>query len=211
MNRRSLVLLAAAILAVASPVLAANKTIPAARLFRYYDKYLSLPAAERNHFTVGYYLHQDGHGLAAPAWMVEGERRTALPLRADGKILRLPTPGELAGGKVEIGLDEAVKLGLQLGPESVIPPSADLDAHELDLAIAQAAAGMKKMAGLMALAVPKVQEVAFLGAPSGEVEFADGHRAPLPLVKGAPTYNPANQPGARRIRLAKVPTKLDLN
>ena len=212
MNRRSLVLLAAAALLLAAPsAFAANKTIPAARLFRYYDKYLSLPAAERSHFTVAYYLRQDGHGLTAPAWMVEGERRTPLPMRADGRILRLPTPSELTAGKVEIGLDESAKLGLVLGPEPVIAPSADLDAHELDLAIVQAGAGMKKMAGIMALAVPPVRQVAFPGAPSGEIEFADGRRAPLPMVNGAPTYTPASQPGARRIHLTRVPAKLDMN
>jgi hypothetical protein len=213
MNRRSLSLLAAAALLLpAAPAFAANKTLPAQRLYRYYDNYLALPAAERSHFTVAYYLkQQDGAPLAAPVWMVDGARRTPIPLRADGKMLRLPTAAELANAKVEFGIDETAKIGLGVGPEPSAAPSADLDARDLALAVSQAASGMKKMAGIMALAVPKVQEVAFLGAGSGEVEFADGHRAPLPLVKGSPTYNPANQPNARRIHLARVPAKLDLN
>lgn len=212
MNRRSLVLLAASALLLSAPTaLAANKTLTAQRLYRYYDNYLALPAAERSHFTVAYYLKQDGKPLSAQVWMVDGARRTAIPLRADGRILRLPTAAELTGAQVEFGLDESAKIGLVVGPEPSAAPAADLDAHDLALAVSQAGAGMKKMAGLMALAVPKVQEVAFVGAPSGEVEFADGHRAPLPLVKGQPTYNPANLPNARRIHLAKVPTKLDLN
>ena len=211
MTRRPIAILGAAVLLLATPALAANKTLSAQRIFRYYDKYLSLPAAERSHFTVGYYLHQDGHGLAAPVWMVLGGRRTPIPLRADGRILRLPTAAELADGQVEIGVDEATKLGLSLGPEPSVAPSADLDARELALALDQAAAGMKKMAGVMSLALPKLKEVDFPGAPSGDVEFADGHRAPLPLVKGVPVYNPTTQPNARRIRLARAPSKLDLN
>lgn len=211
MTRRPIAILGAVVLLLATPALAANKTLSAQRIFRYYDKYLSLPAAERSHFTVGYYLHQGDQGLAAPVWLVQGGRRTPIPLRADGKILRLPTAAELADGQVEIGVDEATKLGLALGPEPVMAPSTDLDAHELALAIDQAAAGMKKMAGVMSLALPKLQTVTFPGAPSGEVVFADGRRAPLPLVKGVPTYNPTIQPNAKRIHLAKPPVKLDID
>ena len=212
MNRRSLALMAAvALLAPATSAFAANKTLTAQRLYRYYDNYLALPAAERSHFTVGYILTQDGKPLSAPVWMVDGARRTPIPLSSDGRMLRLPTAAELASAKVEIGIDETAKIGLSLGPEASGPRATDLDAHDLASAVSQAASGMKKMAGIMALAVPKVQEVAFVGSGSGEVEFSDGHRAALPLVKGAPTYNPANQPNAKRIHLAKPPTKLDLN
>jgi hypothetical protein len=70
---------------------------------------------------------------------------------------------------------------------------------------------MKKIAGVMALALPTPKAVLFIGASSGEAELADGRRVTLPLVKGAPAYDPAAIPNARRIHLAKVPSKLDID
>jgi len=69
---------------------------------------------------------------------------------------------------------------------------------------------MKKIAGLLAMALPTPKAVLFIGVPSGEAELADGRRVALPLVKGAPSYDPAAIPNARRIHLPKVPAKLDI-
>ena len=97
-----------------------------------------------------------------------------------------------------------------LGVEPLVAPAADLDARELAAAIAQAAVGSRKAVGIMAMAMPKLTNVGFVGVPAGEVEFADGHRATLPLVKGVPTFTPGDMPNARRIRLPAVPRKLDM-
>ena len=200
-----------AALALAAPALAANKQVDAGKVFSMLPAYLKLPAAERSHFTMAYYMHSGAAPLTAPVWVVADGKRTPVPLSANGRVERLPTLAELDHGKLEVGVDEAIKINITIGVEPIMAPAADLDAHELAVTIAQAAVGARKAAGIMALAMPKLDDVVFVGSGSGEVEFMDGHRAPLPLIKGQPTYNPTAQPNAKRIRLAKVPLKLDID
>ena len=201
----------AVILAVASPALAAEKVVEIGKAFPFLKGYLELPAAERSHFTMAYYLKVGSQPLTAPVWIMEGDKRTPLALGPTGKVGRLPSLAQLAEAKLVIGVDPAAKINATIGVEPLTPPAADLDAHELAAAIAQAAVGEKKAVGIMAMAMPKLSNVGFVGVPAGEVEFADGHRAPLPTVKGLLTYDPTAQPNARRIRLPKVPDKLDIN
>jgi hypothetical protein len=208
---RTLAVAALLAVAAASTATAANKQVDAGKVFNMLESYLKLPAAERSHFTMAYYMHIGPQPLTAPVWLLADGKRIPLPLRADGKVERLPTLAELDHGKLEVGIDESSKINVTIGVEPLMPPTADLDAHELSAAIAQAATGAKKAAGIMALAMPKLEAVAFVGSGSGEIEFADRHRAPLPVVKGQPTYNPTAQPNATRIRLAKPPLKLDID
>lgn len=210
-SRAGWILLAALLAAAATPVLAANKRIEAKKAFQFLGNYQKLPPAERSRFTLAYTFKVGGQPMTAPVWMEVDGKRAPFPLDASGRAQRLPTPGELDHGTLEFGLDESAKIGLNLGIEPVIAPAADLDAHELADAIAQAATGSKKAAGILALAMPKLDNVVFIGANSGEVEFTDGHRAPLPIIKGYPTYKPSTQPNAKTIHLAKVPTKLDID
>ncbi|MBS0360018.1 MAG: hypothetical protein JSR98_01455 [Proteobacteria bacterium] len=200
-----------ALLVAATPALAANKLGDARAAFPMLANYLKLPSAERSRFAPAYYFKAAGQPLAAPVWMILDGKRTPFPIDANGRVGRLPTPAELDRGKLEIGVDATAKIQISLSVEPLVPPSADLDAQELAEAIAQAATGSRKAAGLLALAVPRLDDVVFVGAGSGEIEFADGHKAALPIVKGQPIYTPSAQPGARRIRLARTPTKLDID
>ena len=112
--RRALVAAAFA-LVVASPAMAANKVVDASKAFGHLDAYLMLPAAERSHFTMAFYFYVGSQPLTAPIWLVEGERRTPIPLRADGKVLRLPTLAQLGAARVEVGVDAATKLVVRIG------------------------------------------------------------------------------------------------
>jgi len=198
-------------LGLASPAAAANKQIDAGKLFTHYDAYLKLPPAERSHFVMAFYLKSNGQPLTGPAFLVEGAQRTPIPLRADGKVLKLPALAQLGAAKVDLGVEEGAKINEALGLEPVVAPATDLNARELAAAIAQAGPGMKKIAGIMALALPTPKAVLFVGAPSGEAELADGKRVPLPIVKGSPAYDPAAIPNAKRIHLPSVPRKLDID
>jgi hypothetical protein len=198
-------------LGLASAAAAATKLIDAGKLFTHYDAYLKLPPAERSHFTMAFYLKSAGQPLTAPVFLVEGAQRTPIPLRADGKVLKLPTLAQLGGAKVDLGVEEGAKINETLGLEPLVAPAQDLDARELAAAVAQAGPGMKKIAGIMALALPTPKAVLFVGAPSGEAELDGGKRVPLPILKGFPAYDPAAIPNARRIHLASVPRKLDID
>lgn len=210
-RRRLGALVLAAALSAALPAAAANKQVDAGKVFVQLDKYWALPPAERAHFTVAYYLRQGGQPLSVPIWLIAGGQRIPVPLNANGRVERLPTRAELPGAKLEFGVDGAIKLSANLTAEPLVAPAADLDAPYLAAAIGEVGRGMKKMAGLLAIAVPTPKAVLFEGSPSGEAELADGRRVPLPLVKGAPAYDPAQVPNARRIHLSKVPTRLDID
>ncbi len=208
-SRRTLL---AGVLALAAfPAVASDKLVDPKKVFRYLDEYLKLPAAERSRFRINYYLHLGPQPLTAPVWLVEGATKTPVPLRAsDGRVERLPTAAQLANAKIQIGVEEGAKLGLSIGIETLAAPTAEMDARDVAAALAQAAAGVKKAAGIMAMAMPKLTQVSFPGVASGEVITADGKRSPLPLVKGAPTFKPADFRNARTLKFPKAPLKGDM-
>ncbi|WP_411289104.1 hypothetical protein [Phenylobacterium sp.] len=210
-SRRSFLAALVALTLAAGPAAAADKLADVKKALPLLDAYLKLPPAERSRFTVAYYMRQDGKPLTAPLWLVDGGERTALPLRADGRLERLPTLAQYQRGKVQVGVEEKTKISISMMVEPVAPPAAAMEARELNLALAQAAAGARKAAGILAAAMPKLQTVSFRDVASGEVEFLDGRRAPLPRVKGVVTYNPANTPGAKTLFFPKVPSRIDIS
>src|SRR3954465_10165651 len=107
---RRTVLVGAFALACAAPAAASDKLIDPKKILPYLDAYLKLPAAERNHFKINYYLHVGPQPLTAPVWLGEGARRTAVPLRGDGRVDRLPTLAQLDGAKINIDVPEGTKM-----------------------------------------------------------------------------------------------------
>jgi hypothetical protein len=210
-SRRTILLgaLALAVPAAASAAMT-DKLVDPKKAFTYLDAYLKLPPAERSRFRINYYFHIGGQPLTAPVWIVEGARRTPVPLRADGRVERLPTLAQLDSAKLQFGVEEGTKLGCTIGIETIAPPAAEMDAREVAAALAQAAVGVKKAAGIMAMAMPKLSQVSFPGVASGEVVMADGKHAPLPLLKGVPSFKPTDFPAAKTLRFPKAPLKLDM-
>ena len=105
-SRRSLL---AGVLALAAlPAAASDKLVDPKKVFRYLDEYQKLPAAERSRFRINYYLHVGPQPLTAPVWLVEGAKKTQLPLRAtDGRVERLPTSAQLETAKIQIASTKA--------------------------------------------------------------------------------------------------------
>jgi hypothetical protein len=207
---RRTVLAGAFALACTAPAAAADKLVDPKKVFSYLDAYLKLPAAERSRFKINYYLHIGPQPLTAPVWLVEGAKRTPIPLRADGQVERLPTLAQLDAAKLQFGVEPGTKLGCTVGIETIAPPAAEMDAREIAAALVQAAAGVRKAAGIMAMAMPKLTQVSFPGAPSGEIVMADGKRVAMPLLKGVPSFTPADFPAAKTLRFPKAPLKTDM-
>lgn len=194
----------------AGPAAAAGKAVDAKKVFPYLDAYLKLPPAERSRFRLTYVFTRDGKPLTAPVWLVEGAAKTAIPLRADGAAARLPTLSQLGGAKVQIDVEEGVKLGVHMIMEPVMPPAADLDARELAAAYAQCTTGIKKSLGILAMAMPKLSGVVFSGVASGEAELADGRRVALPVVKGMVTFMPSALPTAKVLHFPRAPSRVEI-
>ena len=208
-SRRTMLAGAFALICAAQAA-AADKLVDPKKVFSYLDAYLKLPAAERSRFKINYYLHVGPAPLTAPVWLVEGAKRTPIPLRADGRVERLPTLAQLDAAKLQFGVEPGTKLGCTVGIETIALPAAEMDAREVAAALVQAAAGVRKAAGIMAMAMPKLTQVSFPGVPSGEIVMADGKRAPMPLLKGVPSFTPTDFPAAKTLRFPKAPLKTDM-
>lgn len=200
-RRRALAATAAFL--VAGPAAAAERLVPAKKVFPYLDAYLRIPPAGRSRFSLAYVLVKD---RPTGLWIVDGAQRTPIPVSADGRLLRLPTAAQWESGQVALSGPDGAKYGVTLKLEALVPPAAEMDAAALAAAVTQANAGVKAAMGVASLVIPKVDSVVFPGVTAGEVVYADGRRAALPLVKGAPSFEPAKHAGARAVRFAKAPS-----
>ncbi len=209
---RRLMLGAALSLVAALPALAAEKLIEAGQVFKYLDVYLKIPAAERTHFVVAYYLTVGGKPVTGVhVSLISGGVRTPVPIGADGRVLRLPTLRELqTHAQMAFDVAPTTKFGLRLGVEPLVRPALDLDAAYLTFAVAQAQAGVKKAGGLIGFMIPNMERVWLPGAEGAEVVYADGRRARLPVVKGMAVFDPSAWRGARTLHFTRAPTRLDI-
>lgn len=211
MDRRAV--MAAGLALAAAPAVARAEGKPPIRLskvFGFLDKYLAIPPAERNRFVLAYTFMLDGKpapGLKAAIVEADG-RRTPLQIGSDGRALRLPTAAQLASASFAADAPAGAKLGVKLDLEPLLTPAQEFPVRELDLALAQANAGMAKAGGLVAFALPKLTGVSFLGSGSGRARLAVGGELPLPVAEGAPFYDKKLVKGAAVILLARVPARL---
>lgn len=210
MTARRLLVSVLAIAAVAGSALAADKMIDPNRVFPYLQAYWKLAPAERSRFVPAYLFKHNGAPLAVPVAIVQGGAANPIPLRPDGRVGRLPSLAELQNGKLHVGLDEKDKFTSSMQVEALLRPAAQMEVRELVAAIDQASAGEKKVAGFVGFMAPKLTELGFEGVASGEVRFADGHKAPLPIESGFPVFAPAKFPGAVTVVFPKPPARIQI-
>lgn len=203
--------LAAGLAAAAGPALAEPpRTVPAKKIFPYLDLYLSIPPAERTRFTLGYYLKRDGKPFSGAGFVLlgPGGSRTPLPLAANGRFTRTPSLADLkADAQVEVPPAGQGRFQLSMEMEPLIAMAQTMNAGDFAAAIDQCAAAIRKKAGLLGFAVPKISQVAFVGVPAGSAVLPGGRAAALPLVKAMPAYSPSALPGATELRFAKAPAR----
>ena len=78
---------------------------------------------------------------------------------------------------------------------------------DVQAAIDQCNAAIRKRAGVIGFAVPKMEQVLFVGAGSGLALRAGGGTAPLPAFKAMPFYRPAELTGVQTLKFARAPTR----
>jgi hypothetical protein len=202
------------------PTLAAA-TVQTAKLtqaFAYLDSYLSLAPAKRDRFHLVYYAVRDrkfAPDLKATVIGADG-KRAPLVLEHDARVVQLPSLALLRSGSLEFDAAPSDKVGLALVLEPMMAPSTHLDARGLAASIAQAAAAVASIAGVLSFAAPKIVAALFPGAPSGEAALDNGHSQPLPIGAnrfwGAlPYYEPDSMAGARSLTLARAPSRILLS
>ncbi len=209
---RRLVLMSGLAAAAAGPALAqaGQKSVEVAKAFPYLENYLKLAPAERSRFTVAYYLATEGKPAAGmKGWIAHGGARTPVTVRADGRVLPLPTLAQIRGNAMlHLDAPASAKFNVSMTVEPIVRPAAEMPAADLAQSIDQAARGAKRMAGLLGVAVPKFDRVVFRGVASGTAVLAGGRTAALPVVKGTPVFEPAKLKTAQTLRFPRAPSQV---
>jgi hypothetical protein len=213
-SRRDLILTAAALAVAPGAALAADEkkkpAPPLKKVFPYYDLYLGIPAAERSRFVMAFYLKVNGKPAGGQNLFVvmPGGGRTLLTLAADGRVTRMPTLAEMKDGVLDVDRKSPTdRFSISMEMQPVVRLGETVAAADLVAAIDQCNAAIKKRAGVIGFAVPKMEQVLFAGAPSGSALLGEGRIAPLPQFKGMAIYRPAALPGAQVLKFAKAPTR----
>lgn len=183
-------------------------------VFPYLAYYWSLAPEKRSMFVPSYTISIDGHPPSGWDFFLKvGDKLKPIPVGADGQIEELPTAQELAGHPdvvMRVSPDQVGdrKFMSNIGTTPLITPALEIDASKCALAIEQVNGAVPKAARMMGLA-PTIKAVGFKDATSGVAVLDDGRTVPLPLSQfGAPMYDPKKIPGARLIRLDRVPSQI---
>ena len=198
----------------ASPVIA-EKTVDVLRVFPMLDRFLSIPPADRSKLALGYEVRRDGRpGSDVGLTLLLRGHRVPLPIAPDGKVMRLPTSGDLAEkAQVLVSAPKDSKLAIQLDFGTSISPTNEISAADCDLAVSQAANAIKKAAGMIGgFLAPHVSRVSFPNAEGGVALGVDGRvLQPLPQIAGVEVYEPGHIKGARTLRFTKPPSVVKLD
>lgn len=211
LNRRHLILTAAALAVAPGAAMAADKAKPppAKKVFPYYDLYLGIPAAERTRFVMNYYLRLNGKPTTGQGLylVMPGGARVLLTQAADGRITRMPTLAELRDGVIDADeRKESDKYSLSMELQPVLRLGETVSVADVQAAIDQCNAAIKKRAGVIGFAVPKMEQVLFAGAGSGQA-LAAGRATALPVFKTYVAFKPVDHAGAQSLRFGKAPAR----
>lgn len=210
-TRRDLILTAAALVAAPGRALATEKkpAPPLKKVFPYYDLYLAVPAAERSRFVMAYYLTVNGKPAAGQSlfMVMPGGGRTPLTQAADGRITRMPTLAEMKDGVLDIvRKNPADKFSVSMEMQPVVPLGETVATADLQAALEQCNTAIRKRAGVIGFAVPRMEQVLFAGAGSG-LALAPGKATPLPVFKTYVAYKPADHAGVPSLKFARPPAR----
>ncbi|WP_085339493.1 hypothetical protein [Aquidulcibacter paucihalophilus] len=217
MTPRATALLATALAALCSVPTAHAQTasnggvrqIPVKKLFPYYDLYLSLPAQDRDGFSLEYLLKSEGTNVHPRLVYALGSVRTPIQLDSRGKILTMPDMTMLRQGKVEVPIASPPG-GIVLNLEPVVPLARTIPASAVANPVVDYSKAIGR-AGPLSLAIPKLTGIAFKGVSSGQAVFADGRKIALPVESGTPVFRP-NQTamrGAISLEFPSVPSQAE--
>jgi hypothetical protein len=211
-DRRTLLITGLAAAAAPTMALAGGgpRTVPAKKLFPFFDLYLGLRPADRSHFVMAYYLRRDGKPWSGSGFTLLGAdgARTALPVEANGRFQRMPSLADLkANAMVEVPPQGEGKFQLSMEMEALAPMAEVMNPGDFTAAIIQVGAAIKKNAGVLSLVAPKITQVVFVGVPAGTAVLPGGKTAALPLFETLPAYRPATLQGVTELRFPRAPAR----
>jgi len=179
--------------------------------------FLNMPQAERSQINVYYVLRVKHVDPATVHISLTSEGKTIpLTLQSDGRISPLPTRDQLNGGAtVSISGPESASVAMKLHVYSTQPLARTYDAVGLAKGVKQGNAAMVKIAGALALMLPKLDRVYFVGGGDAVCELSNGQKVPLPRTTqkgeypiGTSYFVPSEISGALKINLSAQPSQV---
>jgi len=179
------------------------------------QKFLSLPTADRSQVNVYYVLRiKKCDASKVRVTLTSGGQTTTLNVARDGRVTPLPTLAQLnSGATITTSGPETCTVGMKIKVFSPQGQKQDYDAAGLATGIKQGNNAMGKIAGVLAVGLPKLDRAVFVGGRDGVVEFANGQKKPLPKTTqagefpaGTPYFIPSQFAGAVKIHMSAVPS-----
>lgn len=185
------------------------RTVPLEKMFPYLSAYQSMAPVERDSFRLDYRMRKPDAGVTGV--MVNGARRVPIQLDAGGWVQNPPDAAMLRGGVFETTATREQKFSVGLTVRPVIALAASMPAADSAESVAEIGAGIRRFAGVLGFAAPRITGVVYKGVRSGAAVTSDGRRIPLPLEKGEPVYRPTAPAmrGAARLEFPSAPTGAD--
>jgi hypothetical protein len=175
--------------------------------------FLNLSASDRSQLGIYYVVRiKRADPAAVKITMTYNGQSQALRIAPDGRILPLPTREQLNGGaRITISGPASGTYAMKIHVYSSQPNGRTYNASALATGIRQGNSAMSKIAGALALMVPKLDRVYFVGGGSGEAEFANGQKKALPRTTsagefpaGTPYFVPSDMSGAIRLHFSNT-------
>lgn len=217
LSRRNLLIAAPAaalaplVLGVSPTFAADQRYMDAGKVYPFLDNFLKIPPQDRSRLKLTYFLLRDGKPFSSVrAWFVEPDGDKApIPVTPEGQLTRLPTLAQITDRTKVLFEGTEGKYGIRICVQPTVRPAQEMNAQWLEQALAECNVVVKKSAGVFSAVSPKMVQVLFQGAGSGQALLDGGKTAPLPLVRGAPAFNPSNLRGAESLKFAKAPYRVE--
>lgn len=195
-----------------------QREVSADQAFPFLSKFLALPASERDEITVAYILKIKGGTQGASIQLKHNGQSQKLTIGSDGRITPLPTLAQLRGGATVLvsGPEKGVSMRVRVYASE--PPARTMMVAPLAKAVTQSNTAMRKVGGVLAVALPKPDRLYFVGAGNGRVTLSDGSQKVLPKSPrddaypgGTPYLVPADFPGAVSVTFDAAPSRIGID
>ena len=191
-----------------------TQTAKASDAFPGLGGYLGLPAADRSQISI-YYAIRIKHGDASKASITlnAGGQTTPIHIGAGGRLSPTPTLGQLnSGATVTVVYPTNATTAMKLHVYSPQPNATTYDARGLALGVRQGNSAMGKIAGILAIGIPRLDRVYFVGGGDGVADMG-GQQKALPKTAGdgeypagTPYFVPSQMAAATKIVLTRAPS-----
>ncbi|MFN3229420.1 MAG: hypothetical protein ACK41P_06160, partial [Asticcacaulis sp.] len=175
---------------------------------------LKLAPSERTHMKMTYRFKITGtEARDLKIRLLSGQKVTPVTIGPKGEPSVYPTLEDLknkAQLQFEAPKEPKVSISMELRPTT--PAGTDIPVADLVKAIDQVNNGSRKMAGVLALAVPKMNAIFLFGGTNGRVVMADGSQRTLPTVSAGKVavFVPDNHKGAARLVFDTAPEQMQI-